>query len=99
MFATTGGGTLFPPDFCKIIDETTIDEIEKTKTLYCDDFFLHYLSQKYGIMTKCVNYTNMRTKFFRGYMKKSLDMAYDSEALWEKNIKDNDAFVYLFDKK
>lgn len=41
----------------------------------------------------------MRTKFFRGYMKKSLDMAYDSEALWEKNIKDNDAFVYLFDKK
>ena len=99
LFATTGGGTLFPPDFCKIIDETTIDEIEKTKTLYCDDFFLHYLSQKYGIMTKCVNYTNMRTKFFRGYMKKSLDMAYDSEALWEKNIKDNDAFVYLFDKK
>ena len=99
MFATTGGGTLFPPDFCKIIDETTIDEIEKTKTLHCDDFFLHYLAQKTEIKTKCVNYINNKTNFFRGFMKKSLDMAYDTDALWETNIKDNDTFVYLFDKK
>ena len=98
LFATTGGGTLFPPEFCHLIDKTTPNEIEQTQTIFCDDFFLHYLSQKYGIMTKCVNYTNRRTKFFRGYMKKSLEMAYDSEALWEKNIKNNNNFIYLFDK-
>ena len=32
-------------------------------------------------------------------MKKSLSMALDPGALWASNIKNNDDFVYLFDKQ
>lgn len=64
----------------------------------CDDFFVHYLAQKNGILTKCVNYENKHTKFFRGFIKKSLTMAEGVDSLWATNITKNDEYIYLFDK-
>jgi hypothetical protein len=85
LFATTGGGTLFPPEYCRLINSMTINEVKRTKTELCDDFFMHYVAQENNIPTKCVDYRNGKVKYFRGFMQEYLDISKNEQALWNVN--------------
>lgn len=78
LFATTGGGTLFPPNILNISDEN-IKEIYECLT--ADDIYLKYLSRKRNI--KIVWVPN---KYMLG-LEKINDNKTQEEALYKRNIK------------
>ena len=106
LLVTTGGGSLFPPEFSKLINANTEDEIRRTNTLYQDDFFLHYLAQKNGILTKGIKLGDRKYTFVggvercleRGFIKNTLEYGKGTDSLWVRNKIENDKNVHLFNR-
>ena len=90
LFATSGGGTLFPPNILNITDDN-IEEIYKC--LYADDIYIKYLSRKKNI--KIVWVPN---RFLLGLMELK-DKKTQRNALYKKNVKGeklNDVYLKIF---
>ena len=90
LLATTGGGTLFPPNILNISDEN-IDEINKCIT--ADDIYLKYLSRKRNV--KIVWVPN---KFVFG-LKRLNDNKTQKKALYKNNMENknlNDLCLQIF---
>ena len=106
LLATTGGGTLFPPEFSKLVGRTTVDDIKLTNTLNQDDFFLHYLAYRNGVQTMGIKLGQRKYTFEggaercleRGFIKKILDTGKGNDSLWVLNKVGNDKLVHLFDR-
>ena len=90
LLATTGGGTLFPPNILNISDEN-IDEINKCIT--ADDIYLKYLSRKRNV--KIVWVPN---RFIFG-LEKLNDTKTQKNALYKNNMENenlNDKCLQIF---
>ena len=90
LFATSGGGTLFPPNILNISDEN-IDEIYKCIT--SDDIYLKYLSRKRNV--KIVWVPN---KSLIG-LEQLKDNITQKNALYKRNLKGNklnDVYLKIF---
>jgi hypothetical protein len=87
LFATSGGGTLFPPNILNISDDNII---EINKCLTADDVYLKYLSRKKNIKIVWVPNKNMLG------LKQIKDKITQKKALYKKNVKLNDLYIHTF---
>jgi len=88
LFATTGGGTLFPPNILQISDEN-INEIQNCIT--ADDIYLKYLETKYNVKVKWVPNKNPMG------LKEIKDKETLKNRLYDINIKGlNDKCIKIF---
>lgn len=94
------GGVLYPPEFCKLIDDCTTKKIMEMGVLDRDDFFLHHLAIMNSIWAKVVKTPYPYNRYFGVLVETPIEELSSNEtALWRDNLynrKNNDS-IWMFD--
>lgn len=94
------GGILYPPEFCKLIDDGTTKKIMRMGVLDRDDFFLHHFAIMNSIWAKVVETPYPYNRYSGVLVEAPIEELSSNEtALWRENSynrKNNDS-IWMFD--
>ena len=94
------GGVLYPPQFCRLIDDSAAKDVLDKDLLIRDDFYLHYLARTNCIPTRVVSTSRKHQRHVGFLVDRKIDeLAGSDDALWRVNYfnpEGNDKSRWLF---